>query len=88
MKDGCFIPKLWFLKEENRYLKFHELMSEPIGQTHNGNTFQKYIVRKNTPDEIKDVLIQVFEQKKIDLKYLKKKMIYKINFKKSEQKTI
>ena len=62
MKKGCFLPKLWWSPEKKRYLNFHDLMKEPIGQTHNGNLFHGLDSTSNTSEEIKEVVIEMFER--------------------------
>jgi len=62
MKKGCFLPKLWWSSEKKRYLNFHELMKEPIGQTHNGNLFHGLDSTSNTSEEIKELVIEMFER--------------------------
>lgn len=62
MKKGCFLPKLWWSPEKKRYLNFHELMKEPIGQTHNGNLFHGLDSTNNTSEEIKELVIEMFER--------------------------
>lgn len=61
LKHGIFIPKLLFSKAEKRFLSFDEMMKEPIGQTHDGFMLDKFVIKNNTADEIKQGVVEMFE---------------------------
>jgi len=62
LKKGIFIPKLLYSKNKKRLLNFHEMMKEPIGQTHDGLILDKLLVKNNSPDEIKKSVIEMFKR--------------------------
>jgi putative glycosyltransferase (TIGR04372 family) len=62
IKNGCFIPKLCWSSVDSRYLTFDECMEAPLGYSHTGETFAGLTIRHNTPDEIKDVVIEMMDR--------------------------
>lgn len=62
LKHGIFIPKLLYLENEKRFLSFHEMMKEPIGQTHDGLIIDKFLVKNNSADEIQQGVVEMFQR--------------------------
>lgn len=62
IKNGCFIPKLCWSDADNRYLTFDECMEAPLGYTHRGETFAGLTIRHNTPDEIRELVVEMMDR--------------------------
>jgi putative glycosyltransferase (TIGR04372 family) len=62
INDGCFLPKLIWCKNKKRYLRFSEMMAPPLGTTHSPFAFEGKRIRDNSQDEIKELILEMFER--------------------------
>ena len=62
IKNGVFIPKLCWSSADSRYLTFDECMNSPMGYTHRGESFAGLTIRHNTPEEIRDVVVEMMDR--------------------------
>jgi putative glycosyltransferase (TIGR04372 family) len=62
--DNCiFIPKMIFLKQENRLASFQEVLSSNLGRIFSSHGYDKHDVEliDNSPDEIRNAIIEMIE---------------------------
>ena len=61
---GLFIPKKFFLRHENRFLTFDEIINSEIGNVSDGKIFTEQGIEliENTPEEIVSVVIEMDER--------------------------
>ena len=62
INDGSFLPKLIWCKNKRRYLSFSEMMVPPLGTTHSPFAFDGKRIRDNSQDEIKELILEMFER--------------------------
>ncbi|MEG4914782.1 TIGR04372 family glycosyltransferase [Microcoleus sp. B7-D4] len=66
-----YIPKLYWSQKEQRYLTFAELTAPPIGHVFSHKVLSELGITAvdNTPEEIKDLIVEILERLDDKLKY-------------------
>lgn len=69
--NSLYIPKLLWLREERRYATFHEVLSSDLGRmfTSHGYDENKIDLIENSPEEIRDVVVEMLERLDGDVVY-------------------